>query len=132
MSSVAIVTFAIAQLFGIARKRGVCSCILSPMRSKLRIVDIQSASFSGCVCPINIPKGRDSRLFPKISFERFFLEGCCGYSFDTLECVQRFGFQDKTRNSTKIKPVRSGSTITVVLVHSNMEICEGTDGYQIR
>jgi hypothetical protein len=125
-------TFAITRLFGIARKPGVCSCIPSPMRSKRGIVNVQSVSFSGCVCPIRIPRGGDSRLFPKISFERFFLEGCCEYGFDTLESVQRFGFKNKTRNSSKIKPIRSGSTITVVLVHSNMGICKGTDGYQIR
>jgi hypothetical protein len=102
------------------------------MRSKHGIVNIESAAFLGCVCPVSIPRGGDSGLFPKIGFEEFFLERCCKNSFDTLESVQWFGFKNETGNSSKIKPIRSRSALTVVLVHSNMVICMGTDGYQIR
>jgi hypothetical protein len=71
-------------------------------------------------------------LFPKIDLEGFLLERCSEYSLDTLEGVQRFGFKNKTSNSSEIKPIRSRCTVTVLLVHSNMVINEGTDGYQIR
>jgi len=43
-----------------------------------------------------------------------------------------FGFENKARSSSKIKPVRSTSAVTVVLAHSNMVIGEGIGGYQIR
>jgi len=128
----AVMAFAITRLFGVARKPGVCSCIPSPMRSEHRIVTIESAAFPSCVCPISIPRGGDGCLLPKISFEGFFLEGCREYLFDTLKSVQRFGFENKARNSSMIKPIRSRSALTVVLVHSNMVIDEGIDGYQIR
>jgi len=132
MCSGAVMAFAIARLFGVARKPGVCSCIQSPMRSKHRVVNLESAAFPSCVCPISIPRGGDRGLFPKIGFEGFFLEGGCEYLFDTLKSVQRFGFENKRRSSGKIKPIRSRDAPTVVLVHSNMVIDEGTDGYQIR
>jgi len=35
-------------------------------------------------------------------------------------------------HSGKIEPIRSGGTITVVLLHSNMVIDGGNIGYQIR
>jgi hypothetical protein len=102
------------------------------MQAIHRIVNIESTALSCCVSPVNIPRGGDSRLFAKISFEGFFLERCRKYFFNTLEVVQRFRFKNKTRNSSEIKRIRSGSTVTIVLVHSNMVIFAGTDGYQIR
>jgi len=87
MCSGAVMAFAIARLFGVARKAGVCSCIPSAVRSKHRIVNVESAAFPGCVCPISIPQGGYSWLFPKISFEGFFLEGCSKYLFDTFKSV---------------------------------------------
>jgi hypothetical protein len=76
------------------------------MRSEHGIVNIESAAFSGCVCPIRIPRGGDSGLFQKLVFEGFFLEGCYKYSFDTIEGIQRFGFNNKTRCTAEIKPIR--------------------------
>jgi len=127
-----IMSLAITPFFGVAGKPGVCRCISSPMWTKHWMVKIMSASISGCVHPVNIPRRGDSGLFPKISFERFFPEGFCKYGFDTLDGVQRFRFKNTTRYSSKIKPIRSGSTVAVVLVHSNKLIYEGTEGYQIR
>jgi len=102
------------------------------MRSKYRVINVKSAVFSGSVCPVTIPRGGDNRLLPKIGFKGFFLEGCCEYRFNTFESVQRFGLKNKTRGSSEIKPILSGGSVTVVLVHWNMVIYEGTDGYQIR
>ena len=127
-----VMSFTIARFFEIAQKPGVCSHIPSPMQSKHGIVNIKYASFSGCVCLISIPGGGDSWLFSKISFERFFLKRCCEYSFNTLESIPRFGFKNKAGNAGKIKPFSSRSTMTVVLVHSNMVINKGIEGYRIR
>jgi hypothetical protein len=123
--------FALTRFIGIGGKPGVCSRIPSPMRSEHTIINIESASFSGCVCPITIPRGGDNRLFPKIRFKGFFIEDRCEYGFDSIESVQSSGFKNKTKDSCEIKPIRLGSTVTVVLVHSNMEICKGINGYQI-
>jgi len=75
------------------------------MRSKHRIVNVKSAALSGCVCAISIPGGGDSRLFPKIGFEGFLLQGCCKYGFDTVEGIQRFRFKNKAGGSCEIKPI---------------------------
>jgi hypothetical protein len=99
------------------------------MRSEHGIINIKSAAFSGCVCPISIPRGGDSGLFPKLVFEGFFLEDCYKYSFDTIEGVQRFGFKNKTRCTGEIKPIHLLDAGTVILLHSNMGIYAGTDGY---
>jgi len=101
------------------------------MWSKHEIVDIES-TFSGCVRPACIPRGGYSRLFPIIGFERFFLEGCRKYGFDTIEGVRRFGFEINARDSSEIKPIRSSGKVTVVLVHSNIVFYKCTNRYQIR
>jgi hypothetical protein len=64
-------------------------------------------------------------MFPKISFEGFFLKSCCKYGFDTIKSIQRFGFKHETRCSSEIKPIHPRDTTTIVLVHSNMVIYEG-------
>jgi hypothetical protein len=102
------------------------------MRTKHGLVNIKSTSFSGYVSPINIPSRENSGLFPEISIARFLLKGCCTYGFDAIEGVQRFGFENKTRCSGKMKPIHLRSTITVVLVHCNIVICADTGGYQIQ
>jgi hypothetical protein len=102
--------------------------ILGTVLSKHWIVNIKSSTLPGCVCPVQIPWGWDIWLFPKISFERFFLESCREYCFDPVSGVQTLGFKKKTRSSGKIKPIHPGSMVTVVLVHCNMGINMGTDG----
>jgi hypothetical protein len=102
------------------------------MRSEHGIVNIESAAFLGCLCPACIPRGGDSGLIPKMSFEGFFLEGYWKYGFAAFERVQKFRFKNKTRDSSEIKPIRSRSIVTVVLVHSNIVIYGDADGCQIR
>jgi hypothetical protein len=41
-------------------------------------------------------------------------------------------FRQGARCSSQVKPIRSRSTVTVVLLHSNMAISVGNFGYQIR
>jgi hypothetical protein len=71
------------------------------------VVNLKSAAFSGCVCPIRISRGGDSSLFPKIDLEGFVLGGCHEYSVDIIVSVHRFEFKKKTRDSNKIKSIRS-------------------------
>ena len=132
VSSLTVMSFAVTRFFEIAREPGMWSLISGPMWSKQGIINIKSAALSSCVCPVSVPRGWDSRLFPKIGLEGFFLESCCKYGLHTLEGIQRIGFKKKGRGSGKMKLIRSRSTVTAVLVHSNMVICGGTDGYPIR
>jgi len=75
------------------------------MSSEYWVVNIHTAALSGCVYPIKIGRGGNVRRLPKISFEGFFLKGCCQYSVDALEFVQGFGFKNKGRGSSEIKPI---------------------------
>jgi len=73
LCSYTVMSFAITRFCGIRRKPVVCSLIPRPMLAEYRIVNVKSAAFSGCICPISISRRGDSRLFPKINFEGFFL-----------------------------------------------------------
>jgi len=127
--SCAVMSFAVTEVFRVTGKPRMCFCISSPMLSEYRIVTIESATFSGCVCAVSIPRGGSSRLFPEISLQRFLLNGCCKYTLDTLEGIQTFGFQSITREAGKIKPIGSWYRDTVVLLHSIVAIYVGTDIY---
>jgi len=52
-------------------------------------------------------------------------------SLDTLEGVQRLGFENKLRNCGKIKLICSQRGITVVHVHPNIMIHVDTGVHQI-
>jgi hypothetical protein len=114
----------------ICEQTNMQSAILCPMLSRHWIVNIPTTAISSCICPKSIPSGGNIWLFPKISRQRFFLEGCSQYSFDTFDSVQRFRFKNQARYSCKVKPIYSRRTITIVFFHSNMVIGVGTDAYQ--
>jgi hypothetical protein len=61
----AIMTFTVTRFFRVAREPGVYPCISSPMGSEYGFVNIESAAFPGCVCPISIRRNGNSGLFPK-------------------------------------------------------------------
>jgi len=102
------------------------------MLSKHWIFIIQPAALTGLVCPLSIPRGYNVSLYPKISFQRFLLETCCKYCLNTPEGVQRFQFKNKTTESSKVIAIRSRSSVTVIMAHSNMVICVNTKGHQLR
>jgi hypothetical protein len=81
-------SFTITRFFGIAREQRMSFGISSPKSSKYCVVNIEPATFSGCIYAASISRGGDSRLFPEICFEGLFLEICCEYGFDTIENVQ--------------------------------------------
>ena len=132
VGSCANMSFAVTRLFGVTRKPGVCSWVSRPMWCEYRIVNIESAAFSCCVCPISIPRRGKSRLLPKVSCEVSILERRCKDRFDAVEGVHGFGFKNKARGSSKMKPICSWSAVTVVFLHSNMMFGVGIDGYYIR
>lgn len=71
-------------------------------------------------------KGKE-RQTVKVRFQRFFLTIRCKYSCDDIKIIQRFGFGNHTQSSSKIKSIRSESTIVGILSHSNMVIDVGID-----
>jgi len=131
MYSCVVMSFAVTGVFRVTGKPGMCSQISSPVWSNHWVVNVQTSALRGCVCPISILTGGNNQLFPKIHCERFLLEGRCKYSLDAVWSVQWFRFENKAMGSSKINSIGSWSTVTVVLVHSNMGIHEGTAGCKI-
>jgi len=53
-------------------------------------------------------------------------------TFDAFEDIQLFGIGQGAMGCGKVKPIRSGGTVTVVLADWNVVIDGGNFGYQIQ
>ena len=68
-----IMSFAIAKFLRVTilEQSPIQSSIVCPMFSKHWVVNMQTSTFPGCICPINIPRGGNIRLFPKKTSKGF-------------------------------------------------------------
>ena len=86
----AVMTITVTRFLRVAVKLAVCSEVSGPWLSKDWIANIYASALSGCLCPVKIPWGRNSSLFPKVGFQGFLLNNCCRKYVNTTMSILRF------------------------------------------